>query len=114
MSPIETFLNGRVTLHRGDCLDVLARLPADGIDAVVTDPPYHLNFMGKAWDGGEIAFMPATWAAMFRVLKPGGHLIAFGAPKNFGFMQYAIALAGFEIRDVLTWLLARASRNRMT
>ena len=60
--------------------------------------------MGKEWDGGEIAFEPATWAAMLRVLKPGGHLLAFGAPKNFGFMQHAIALAGFEIRDVLAWL----------
>jgi site-specific DNA-methyltransferase (adenine-specific) len=125
----ETFLDGRVTLHSGDCLDVLARLDECSIDSVVTDPPYHLTsivkrfgaedaapakggvynrsargFMGKQWDGGEIAFDPETWAAVMRVLKPGGHLLAFGAPKNFGFMQYAIAHAGFEIRDVLAWM----------
>jgi site-specific DNA-methyltransferase (adenine-specific) len=62
------------------------------------------GFMGKVWDGGEIAFEPETWAAVYRVLKPGGHLCAFGAPKNFGFMQYAISQAGFEVRDVLAWL----------
>lgn len=132
MNGTETFLDGRVTLHPGDCLDVLARLPKCSIDSCVTDPPYHLTsivqrfgaegaapaksgksgvyarssrgFMGKQWDGGEIAFEPETWAAVLRVLKPGGHLLAFGAPKNFGFMQYAIAQAGFEIRDVLAWI----------
>lgn len=132
MNGTETFLDGRVTLHPGDCLDVLARLPECSIDSCVTDPPYHLTsivkrfgaegaapaksgksgvyarssrgFMGKQWDGGEIAFEPETWVAVLRVLKPGGHLLAFGAPKNFGFMQYAIAQAGFEIRDVLAWI----------
>jgi site-specific DNA-methyltransferase (adenine-specific) len=62
------------------------------------------GFMGKQWDGGEIAFEPETWAAVLRVLKPGAHLAAFGAPKNFGFMQNAIAWGGFEVRDVIAWL----------
>jgi site-specific DNA-methyltransferase (adenine-specific) len=125
-------LSPSVELHCGDCLAVLPTLAEGWIDSCVTDPPYHLTsivkrfgsedaapaksngtgvysrssrgFMGKQWDGGEVAFEPETWAAVLRVLKPGGHLLAFGAPKNFGFMQYAIAQAGFEVRDVVAWL----------
>ena len=70
----------------------------------MTDPPYHLNFMGKAWDGGALLYSPPHGRRCFGCAKPGGHLLAFGAPKNFGFMQHAIALARFEIRDVLAWL----------
>lgn len=122
----------KITLLAGDCREVLNTLPESSVDSCVTDPPYHLTsivkrfgkdgsapaqfgtdgafsrasrgFMGKEWDGGEVAFEPETWAAIYRVLKPGAHLLAFGAPKNFGFMQYAIGKGGFEIRDVLAWI----------
>ena len=62
------------------------------------------GFMGKVWDGGDIAFRPETWAAVMRVLKPGGHLVAFGAPKNSHRLTCAIEDAGFEIRDMIAWL----------
>lgn len=124
---LQSFLSGRVVLHGGDCLDVLDTLPAHSVDAVITDPPYHFNtivkrfggeasapagfgtdgafarasagFMGKSWDGGDIAFRPETWAKVLRVLKPGGHLAAFSAPKCVHKMGMAIELAGFEMRD---------------
>lgn len=125
---VETFHDGRVILHGGDCLEVLARLPENSVDSVCTDPPYHLasivkrfggaqatapksngetgvykraakGFMGKTWDGGQIAHEPATWAAIMRVLKPGGHLVAFHATKNWHRQVLAIEEAGFEIRD---------------
>ena len=128
----DLFLNGRVELHCGDCLDVLATLPECSVDSVVTDPPYHLTsivkrfgangaapaqygkdgayarasagFMGKVWDGGDIAFKPETWAAVLRVLKPGGHLLAFGGTRTFARMSVAIEDAGFEIRDTLAFV----------
>lgn len=62
------------------------------------------GFMGKAWDGGQIAHEPETWAAVLRVLKPGAHLVAFHAPKNWHRLALAIEDAGFEIRDNLLWL----------
>ena len=62
------------------------------------------GFMGKTWDGGDVAFRPETWAAALRVLKPGGHLVAFGAPKNYHRLACAIEDAGFEIRDSLMWV----------
>lgn len=131
----ESFLDGRVTLHCGDCLEVLAALPPASVDAVVTDPPYHLasivkrfggrnaaaalsngptgiyaraskGFMGKQWDGGDVAFRPETWAAVLRVLKPGGHLAAFNAPRNVHWMAVAIEEAGFELRDRLLEFVA--------
>jgi site-specific DNA-methyltransferase (adenine-specific) len=60
--------------------------------------------MGKQWDGGDVAFRPETWAKVLRVLKPGAHLVAFGAPKNYHRLACAIEDAGFEIRDSLMWL----------
>lgn len=96
--------NGRVVLHAGDCLEVLASLPENSIDAVVTDPPYELGFMGKSWDASGVAFCPDTWRLIWRVLKPGGHMVAFGAPKNYHRLACAIEDAGFEIRDSLMWV----------
>lgn len=96
--------DGKVTLHAGDCLEVLATLAENSIDAVVTDPPYELGFMGKSWDASGIAFCPDTWRLVWRVLKPGGHLVAFGAPKNYHRLACAIEDAGFEIRDSLMWV----------
>ena len=93
-----------VTLHHGDCRDVLATLPDASVDAVVTDPPYELAFMGKGWDSSGIAFDVAMWAEVLRVLKPGGHLLAFGGTRTFHRVTVAIEDAGFEVRDCMSWL----------
>ncbi len=137
-----TFHDGRVRLLAGDCMKRLQELPDCSVDAIVTDPPYHLTsivkrfgaenaapamsaaqrrfaktggadrkpgpdqygrlsrgFMGKQWDGGDIAFRVELWAECWRVLKPGGHVAAFAAPKNRDLMSMAIREAGFEVRD---------------
>lgn len=116
-------------LLRGDCLVELARIPSDSVDAIVTDPPYGLantdpahvvealtrwaagdrafiptgrGFMGKAWD----AFVPppAVWDEALRILKPGGHLLAFAGSRTFDLMTLSIRFAGFDIRDSIAWL----------
>jgi len=121
-------------LLNGDCIEEMQKLIDDGVqvDSVVTDPPYHLTsivkrfgkegsapaqhgtdgayaraskgFMGKEWDGGDIAFRPETWELALKLLKPGGHLLAFSASRNYHRMAVAIEDAGFEIRDQLMWL----------
>jgi DNA modification methylase len=99
--PPRAYPDDATVLH-GDCLEVMRTLPADSIDAVVTDPPYGLGFMGKAWDD-----LPpgVEWAAeCLRVLKPGGHLLAFGGTRTYHRLACAIEDAGFEIRDSITWL----------
>lgn len=131
MTP-ELLLDGRVSLYSGDCIEILGTLPDNSIDAAVMDPPYHLTsivkrfgaanaapakvgatgafarasrgFMGKQWDGGDIAFRPETWALVLRALKPGGHLVAFSGTRTYHRMACAIEDAGFEIRDMLQWL----------
>ena len=90
-------------LH-GDCRAVLATLPADSIDACVTDPPYELAFMGRQWDATGIAFQAETWREVLRVMRPGAHLVAFGGTRTQHRMVCAIEDAGFEIRDCLMWL----------
>ena len=92
------------TLYEGDCLEVMRELPSESVDAVVTDPPYGLGFMGKEWDRAGIAYQVSTWQAILRVLKPGGHLLAFGGSRTHHRMMVAIEDAGFEIRDCLMWL----------
>lgn len=92
------------TLFDGDCLDVMANMPDNYFDSVVTDPPYELGFMGRAWDASGIAFCSNTWAEVLRVMKPGAHLVAFGAPKNYHRLACAIEDAGFEIRDSISYL----------
>ncbi len=110
----------------------MAAMDPNTIDAVVTDPPYHLTsivkrfggenaapakhgtdgafarasrgFMGQTWDGGDIAFRPETWAEVYRVMKPGAHLVAFGGTRTFHRMMVAIEDAGFEHRDMLMWV----------
>ena len=79
-------------------------MPAESFDACVTDPPYELGFMGKAWDQRGVAFDPVTWAAVLRVLKPGAHLMAFGGTRTFHRMAVAIEDAGFELRDTVMWM----------
>ncbi len=94
----------QVTLHLGDSLDVLPTLPDASIDAVVCDPPYELGFIGKAWDASGIAYNVDLWRQCWRVLKPGGHLVAFGGTRTYHRMTVAIEDAGFEIRDSLHWI----------
>jgi site-specific DNA-methyltransferase (adenine-specific) len=118
-------------IRQGDCREVLKELAAGSIDACVTDPPYHLTsivqrfgsataapakdrdglykrasagFMGKQWDGGDIAFTIELWQLVWRCLKPGAHLIAFGGTRTYHRMACAIEDAGFEIRDQIGWL----------
>ena len=135
------YRDDKVTLHHGDCLDVLATLPDASVDAVVTDPPYNLTsgkrggsgtasvnlntphgrsrigtgngpggFMGQAWDnydgfdGGFQGWCQAWATECLRVLKPGGHLLAFGGTRTWHRLAVAVEDAGFEIRDNLAWL----------
>ena len=120
-------------LLNGDCIEEMQKLIDDGkqVDSVVTDPPYHLTsiterygkegsapakdrdglyqrqakgFMGKEWDGGDIAFCKETWELAYKLLKPGGHLLAFSASRNYHRMAVAIEDAGFEIRDQIMWI----------
>jgi site-specific DNA-methyltransferase (adenine-specific) len=116
----------RYTIHHGDCLDVLKTLADCSVDAIVTDPPYGLGkepdpvkvmaawvsqgyfevegsgFMGKKWD----AFVPQPiiWKEVFRVLKPGGHLLAFAGTRTQDWMAMSLRFAGFEIRDMIAWV----------
>ena len=89
-------------IHAGDCLTLLPTLPATTVDAVVTDPPYGLGFMGKAWDHG-VPGVP-FWVETLRVMKPGSYLLAFGGTRTFHRLTCAIEDAGFEIHDAISWL----------
>ena len=120
------------TLLKGDCLETLKTLEDNSIDSVLCDPPYHLQsivdrygdtdsappkfgtdgafqrsskgFMGQTWDGGDIAFRPDVWRECYRVLKPGGHLVAFGGTRTMHRITCAIEDAGFQVRDQLHWI----------
>ena len=140
------------TVYHGDCIDVMCELPDGSVDAVVTDPPYGIRFMGESWDGTDIvkrrergketspmpeglggpnggyrslaaeagrynrslkaslAFMDwcREWASeCYRLLKPGGHMLAFGSPRCYHQLGMGIELAGFEVRDTVAWLFAQ-------
>lgn len=129
----EIFLGGKVQLCCGDSLHFLKDQPDDRYDYIVTDPPYALvsigkrfgadgaapvkipeggsgayarasaGFMGKKWDTGETAFAVEFWEQCLRVLKPGGHVVAFGGTRTYHRLACAIEDAGFEIRDQLGW-----------
>lgn len=88
----------------GDCIASMRELPENSVDSVVTDPPYELGFMGKSWDASGIAFNTAVWKEALRVLKPGGHLLAFSGSRTYHRMVVAIEDAGFEIRDQIMWI----------
>ena len=90
------------TLHHGDCLEVMATMADNSVDAVVTDPPYGLSFMGKRWDYDVPSV--EVWAECLRVLKPGGHLLAFAGTRTQHRMAVRIEDAGFEIRDMIAWV----------
>lgn len=91
-----------MNLMHGDCLEVLRTLSDNSVDSVVTDPPYGLSFMGKKWDYD----VPSVeiWAECLRVLKPGGHLLAFAGTRTQHRMAVRIEDAGFEIRDMIAWV----------
>lgn len=115
---------------KGDALSVLRTVPEASFDAAFCDPPYHLTtgkrggsgqasenlkhpggrsrattgFMGKAWDGGDVAFRPETWVEVLRVLKPGAPLLAFGGTRTFHRLACAIEDGGFILADTLCWL----------
>jgi DNA modification methylase len=90
------------TIHHGDCREVMATLDAGSVDAIVTDPPYGLSFMGKGWDHG----VPGVefWTEALRVAKPGAHLLAFGGTRTYHRLACAIEDAGWEIRDCVMWV----------
>jgi DNA modification methylase len=92
------------TLYHGDNREVLKQLPDNSIDSVVTDPPYELGFMGKKWDSTGIAYDVELWREVLRVLKPGGHLLAFSGSRTYHRMAVAIEDAGFDIRDQIMWI----------
>jgi DNA modification methylase len=112
-------------LIQADALLMLARLPENCVDAIVTDPPYGIDITGEAWDGRAIrqavrgkgerlssteAFERWTrvWATEAgRVLKPGGHMVAFGAPRTFHRLVAGVEDAGLEVRDQLLWMFSQ-------
>lgn len=91
-----------LTLLLGDCLETMKGLPDNSVDAVVTDPPYGLSFMGKSWDHG----VPGVefWREMLRIMKPGAHLAAFSGTRTYHRMAVAIEDAGFQVRDMCAWV----------
>lgn len=88
----------------GNSLEVLDTFEENSIDAIITDPPYELGFMGKSWDASGIAYNVELWKKALRVLKPGGYLLAFGGSRTFHRIACAIEDGGFEIRDTIMWL----------
>lgn len=90
--------------YNGDCIETMRQMPENSVDSIITDPPYELGFMGKSWDASGIAFNVEVWQEALRVLKPGGHLLAFSGSRTYHRMAVAIEDAGFEIRDQIMWV----------
>jgi DNA modification methylase len=92
----------KINLHLENCLDAMRGMADQSVDSIVTDPPYGLSFMGKKWDYD----VPSVeiWAECLRVLKPGGHLLAFAGTRTQHRMAVRIEDAGFEIRDMIAWV----------
>ncbi len=125
--PMYNDATDRWRLLEADALLALAKLPDSCVDAIVVDPPYGIGFHGESWDGADIyraanqdterlsdgeAFAAWTrvWAAECRrVLKPGGHLLAFGSPRTFHRLTCGVEDAGLEIRDTLLWLYTQST-----
>jgi site-specific DNA-methyltransferase (adenine-specific) len=91
-------------LINADCIEAMKAMPDNSVDSIVTDPPYELGFMGKSWDASGIAFNVEVWQEALRVIKPGGHLIAFSGSRTYHRMAVAIEDAGFQIRDQIMWV----------
>jgi len=89
---------------QGDSIEELKKLPDNSIDAIITDPPYELGFMGKKWDYSGISFNINLWKECLRVLKSGGFLLSFGGTRTYHRLVCGIEDAGFEIRDMIMWL----------
>ena len=102
---------GDITLINSDCLDVMRGMPENSVDTCITDPPYELGFMGKKWDSSGISFQPDTWREVYRVLKPGAMLLAFGGTRTVHRIACAIEDAGFEIRDMIAWVYGCLSED---
>lgn len=98
------YQDDQVTVYLGDCRDVLRTLDSASVDAVVTDPPYELGFMGRSWDSSGIAYDVDMWQECMRVLKPGGHILAFGGSRTWHRLAVAIEDAGFDVRDSIAWI----------
>jgi hypothetical protein len=99
-----TLTNNTFNIHIGDNQLILPTLPDNSVDSIVTDPPYELGFMGKSWDATGIAYNVEMWRECLRVLKPGGHLLAFSGSRTYHRMAVAIEDAGFQIRDQIMWV----------
>lgn len=97
-------MNNTYNIHIGDNQLILPTLPDNSVDSIVTDPPYELGFMGKTWDATGIAYNVQMWRECLRVLKPGGHLLAFSGSRTYHRMAVAIEDAGFQIRDQIMWV----------
>lgn len=97
-------MTGSSRIINGDSVEALREFSDGYFDSIVTDPPYELGFMNKGWDAAGIAYNVDMWSECFRVLKPGGHLLAFGGTRTYHRMACAIEDAGFEIRDSLHWI----------
>ena len=87
---------------QGDNRDTLKTIADNSIDAIVTDPPYGIDFLGKAWDANTGAL--ETYQECLRVLKPGGHILAFSAARTYHHLAITLEQAGFEIRDQIMWI----------
>jgi site-specific DNA-methyltransferase (adenine-specific) len=125
-----------IRIEHADMLEAIPRLVAEGVvvDAVVTDPPYHLTattrtsrrsknrsdpaarlasgFMGQTWDGGDTAFRPETWATVATIMRPGAFLVAFGGTRTYHRLACAIEDAGFVVQDCIMWLFATGFPKR--
>lgn len=88
----------------GDSRDVLRGLETSSVDSAICDPPYKIGFMGRRWNSSNIAYSVDMWTEVLRVLKPGGHLLAFGGTRTYHRMACAIEDAGFEVRDSIHWI----------
>lgn len=89
-------------LYEGDCLDILATIPENSLDSIVTDPPYGISFMNSGWDYDIPSI--EIWKECYRVIKPGGHLISFGGTRTYHRLAVSIEDAGFDIRDQVQWI----------
>lgn len=109
MPPVTLEANGQTSLLvNGDCVEVMKSLPDASVDAVVCDPPYLISFMAKKWDNADNGAEQQKWhqawvTEALRVLKPGGHLLAFGGTRTYHRLASAVEDAGFEIRDSVIW-----------